>query len=466
MKLNLIFPVITCQFFIALSMSIQAQTTGESGSLPRVTLNERFPVAAIGAFLDAMQERNMELHSIMILKNGKVVYERWFDDNKPDDNHPFYSVSKTWAAMAVGFAIAEGKFTVDDKIITFFPEDLPADISEYLAEMRIKDLLTMRVGHEDNPTKGDASRYIPGRWENYFFAYPIPYKPGTHFTYNGLASYMLSALIQKTTGEKLLDYLKPRLFEPLGIEGIQCFETAEGVHDSNAGMSGKTEDMAKLGQFLLQKGKWNDKQILPQAWIEEATTTIPYTNPGPATADTAHGPDWQQGYGYQIWKNRYGFSARGNLGQYIVVLPEQNAVIAITAHDMRFQEHLDLVWEHLLPTLKYYNSVSTNSNPISLVVPEDGGTPRNPDKIEVIGLNEFKIHASYEEGGVSILRHPVSRMNLVCSNSSDQDVKVILHIELSDSGKRTDFDNRPEAGMPERDYICPESGKKVETGER
>ena len=338
--------------FIFSSGSLQAQTIGESKSLQRATLSEPFPSVAIEAFLDARREKSMELHSIMIVKDSKVVCERWLDDNRPDDIHPMYSVSKTWVAMAIGFAVAEGRFTVEDKIIKFFPDDLPEEISEHLAQIRIKDLLTMRVGHADNPTKGDAPRYITGRWENYFFAYPIPHKPGTHFTYNGLASYMLSALIQKTTGEKLLDYLKPRLFEPLGIEGMQCVETAEGVHDSNAGISCKTEDMAKLGQFLLQKGKWNGKQILPQEWIEEATTPIANMNPGPASTDTAHGPDWQQGYGYQIWKNRHGFSARGNLGQFIVVLPDQNAVIAITAHDMNFQEHLDLIWEHLLPALQ------------------------------------------------------------------------------------------------------------------
>ena len=136
---------------------------------------------------------------------------------------------------------------------------------------------------------------------------------------------------------------------------MQCAEGPEGVHDSNAGMSGKTEDMAKLGQFLLQKGKWNDQQILPQAWVEEALTAIPHSNIDPATN---HGPDWQQGYAYQIWKNRHGFSARGNLGQYIVVLPDENAVIAITAHDMNFQEQLDLVWEHLLPALIHARTLS------------------------------------------------------------------------------------------------------------
>ena len=349
MKPNIILLNIVCVFFVALSISTQAQTFGESKSLPRAAINERFPGATTAVFLNAVQARNMDLHSLMILQNGKVVEERWFGNNAPGENHTFRSVSKTWTATAIGFAVAEGRFSVEDKFISFFPDDLPAEISPHLAEVRIKDLLTMRVGHNDNPTKFNPAT-IPGRWENYFFAYPLPHKPGTHFTYNGLASYMLSALIQKTTGEKMMDYLQPRLFEPLGIEGMRCAEGPEGVHDGNAGMYGKTEDMAKLGQLLLQKGRWNDKQILPQAWIEEAMTAIPFTNIDPAVNP---GPDWQQGYGYQIWRGRHNsFHANGMHGQYIIILPDQNTVIVMTSHIDDYQGQLDLVWEHLLPALK------------------------------------------------------------------------------------------------------------------
>ena len=132
-------------------------------SLPRAALGERFPATAAEAFLNATQEKKMDLHSVMILKNGKVVYERWFGNDAPSKNHVMWSVGKTWTTMAVGFAIAEGKFTVEDKVISFFPNDLPAEVSENLAALRVKDLLTMSVGHDNDPT--GSIRNAQGSWE-------------------------------------------------------------------------------------------------------------------------------------------------------------------------------------------------------------------------------------------------------------------------------------------------------------
>ena len=331
------------------SASLQAQTTADSKSLPRATLEERFPAAAAESFLNAMQEKKMDLHSIMILKEGKVVYERWFGDHAPGKNHVMWSVSKTWTTIAVGFAIAEGKFTVEDKVISFFPDDLPDEVSENLAALRVQDLLTMSVGHE-NELPG-VIRNVPGGWEKLFFANPIPHKPGTKFIYNSPATYMLSSIVRKTTGENLIDYLKPRLFEPLGIEGAKWDSNPDGTNLGGWGLYVKTEDMAKLGQLLLQKGKWNGKQLLPELWIEEATTSKILQDPtvDPAESDS----DWKQGYCYQIWRCRHnGFRADGKDGQFIVVLPEQKAVVVITANISDMQAELNLVWEHLLTELK------------------------------------------------------------------------------------------------------------------
>ena len=333
------------------SAPLMAQETSDK-SLPRASLAERFPSQAADAFLDAVQSKNMDLHSVMILKDGKVVYERWFGDNAPAAPHVMWSVSKTWTSMAVGFAVAEGKLSVDDKVITFFPDDLPETLAENLAELRVKDLLTMSVGHDNDPT---GSLWQPGassteRWEKRFLAYPIPHKPGTKFVYNSLATYMCSAIVQKVTGEKIVDYLTPRLFEPLGITGAKWDESPSGVNIGGWGLYVKTEDMAKLGQLLLQRGKWNDQQVLPEAWVEEATTRKILQNPNvqPENSDS----DWNQGYCYQIWHCRHnGFRADGKDGQFIVVLPEQNAVVILTANLGDMQAELNLVWEHILPAL-------------------------------------------------------------------------------------------------------------------
>ena len=348
------FTFALCLFlFAATAVSIQAQAVGDSKSLPRASLHERFSAAAAESFLNAMQEKKMDLHSVMILKEGKVVYERWFGNNAPDENHVMWSVSKTWTSIAVGFAVTEGRLTVEDKVISFFPNDLPAEVSENLAALRIKDLLTMSVGHDNDPTSAfrNAQGNTQGSGEKYFLAYPIPHKPGTKFVYNSLATYMLSSIIRKTTGENLIDYLKPRLFEPLGIERAEWESTPDGTNLGGWGLHVKTEDMAKLGQLLLQKGKWDGQQILPETWIEEATTRkiLQDVNVDPVKSDS----DWQQGYCYQIWRCRYNaFRADGKDGQFIIVLPEQKAVVVLTANIGDMQAELNLVWEHLLPALK------------------------------------------------------------------------------------------------------------------
>ena len=344
MKTNIFLSLL---FLVAMSVSAHAQ------SLPRAGLAERFPSAAAEAFLDAAQAKGMDMHSVMIVKDGKVMYERWFGENAPAQRHVMWSVSKTWTAMAVGFAVAEGKFTVEDTVISFFPEDLPEEVSENLAELRVKDLLTMSVGHDNDPTGlvWAKEKAAGEQWEKMFLAYPIPHKPGTKFVYNSLATYMLSSIVQKTTGEKVIDYLRPRLLEPMGIENAVWDENAQDVNIGGWGLYVKTEDMAKLGLLLLQKGKWNGEQVLPEAWIEEATTRkilqVPSVNPEESSSD------WQQGYCYQIWRSRHGaFRADGKDGQFIVVLPEENAVVVLTANIGDMQAELNLVWEFLLPALR------------------------------------------------------------------------------------------------------------------
>ena len=297
----------------------------------------------------------MELHSLMIVKDGKVVYERWFGANAPETNHVMWSVSKTFTSMGIGFAVDEKKLTVNDKVISFFPDDLPNEVSENLAALTIKDLLTMSVGHEKDPTSlvlrnNNVNTLNETNWEKLFFEQPMPHKPGTKFVYNSLATYMLASILQKVTGEKLSDYLKPRLFEPLGIENPVWNSNPAGVNLGGWGLFIKTEDMAKLGLLLLQKGKWNDKQVLSESWVEEATTRKILQDPN--VDPEKDSSDWKQGYGYQIWRCRHGaFRADGLDGQFILVLPNHNVVIAITANIGDMQGELNLVWEHLLPVL-------------------------------------------------------------------------------------------------------------------
>lgn len=335
---------------LLLLLLIPVSLVAQKSSLPRSTPEaEGVSSAGIISFLDAAAASPHEFHSIMILRHGKVVAEGWWNPYASDIKHTMYSVSKSWTATAVGFAVSEKKLSVEDKVISFFPNDLPDSVTPFLASLRVKDLLTMSVGQAPDPTGPVA---VSDNWARTFLKTPILYQPGTKFLYNSAATYMLSAIVQKVTGEKIYDYLKPRLFDPLGISGIDWETSPQGVNVGGWGLRLKTEDMAKLGQLFLQKGSWNGKQVLPAAWVEEASTMKIMQEPDASQAkkDTN---DWVQGYCYQMWRCRNNaYRGDGAFGQYIIVMPEKDAVVIITSETANMQGELDLVWKYILPALE------------------------------------------------------------------------------------------------------------------
>ena len=331
--------------FLNLPLFAQKQVT-LSRSNPEV---EGVSSEGINNFIEAVSKSKHELHSFMILRHGKVVSEGWWNPYRNDLKHTLYSCSKSFTATAIGFAVSERKLTVNDKVISFFPEDLPDQISPNLAELKIKDLLSMSVGHEKEPSNIISTS---DNWVKEFLNTPIKYQPGTKFLYNSPATYMLSAIVQKVTGQRVIDYLKPRLFDPLGILGIDWEIDPKGINTGGWGLRLKTEDMAKFGQLFLQKGKWNGKQILPASWVEEASTMKILQDPN-ATQSRKDSSDWLQGYCYQMWRCRNnGYRADGANGQFIIVLPDKDAVIAITAEAPDMQGEINLIWKHLLPAFE------------------------------------------------------------------------------------------------------------------
>lgn len=332
---------------LCLGLPLCAQQTA---SLPRSTPEaEGVSSPAIIDFLDAVAASPHELHSFMMLRHGKVVAEGWWNPYRPDLKHTLYSTSKSFTATAVGFAVSEGKLTVDDRVVSFFPDDLPETVSPHLAALEVKDLLSMSVGHRTDPT-GPVSAHE--NWVRAFLDTPIVYEPGTRFLYNSVASHTLSAIVQKVTGRKIIDYLRPRLFEPLGIEGMDWEADPQGNNTGGWGLRLKTEDMAKFGQLFLQRGRWQGRQILPETWIEQASTIKIEQDPNAPQArkDTN---DWLQGYCYQMWRSRHNsYRADGAFGQFILIMPDQDAVVAITAETPDMQAELNLVWQHILPSMK------------------------------------------------------------------------------------------------------------------
>jgi len=323
----------------------------ESNSLPRSTPEaEGISSAGLITFLDSAAAGKHEFHSIMILRHGKVVAEGWWSPYSPELRHTLYSTSKSFTSTAVGFAVAEKLMSVDDKVVSYFPDDLPDTVSPFLAQMKVKDLLTMSAGQAPDPTGRITSS--SQQWVREFLATPVLKEPGTEFLYNSMATFMLSAIVQEVTGEKIADYLRPRLFEPLGIEGYDWEESPEGINSGGWGLRVKTEDMARFGLLYLQKGMWNEKQVIPTEWVEEATTFKIDQTPD-APAEIKANSDWMQGYCYQFWRSRHNsYRADGAFGQYIIVIPEKDAVVAITSESPDMQDIMNMVWKYILPAIK------------------------------------------------------------------------------------------------------------------
>ena len=293
--------------------------------LPRSTPESQgISSSAILTFVEAVQDQIHEFHSFMLMRHGQVVAEGWWSPYAPEKQHMLFSLSKSFTSSAIGLAVGEGRLSIDDRVLSFFPEDAPAEISPNLAAMRVRHLLSMSTGNADD-TMLPLHQREDGDWVKAFLACPVEYEPGTHFLYNTGASFMLSAIIQKITGMKLIDYLTPRLFEPLGIEGAWWEELPKGINTGGFGLNVKTEDIACFGQTYLQKGKWNGKQILSEAWVELASSKHISNGSDPER-------DWEQGYGFQFWRCRHNaYRGDGAFGQYCIVMPDQDAVLAITS---------------------------------------------------------------------------------------------------------------------------------------
>jgi CubicO group peptidase (beta-lactamase class C family) len=288
--------------------------------------------AAIRAFVETADKQVDTMHSFMLVRHGHVIAEGWWKPESPEKPHVLYSLSKSFCSTAVGLAVAEGRLSIDDPVLKFFPDDAPAAPSDKLKAMRVRDLLTMATGHQTAPVLTAEAT-----WVKSFLAHPVEHKPGTHFLYNSPGTYMCSAIVQKLTGQTVNDYLRPRLYEPLGIEGAEWSNSPEGISAGGWGLYLKTEDIAKFGQLFLQRGEWNGKQA----------TSKQVSNGSDPTKD------WDQGYGFQFWRCRHGaYRGDGAFGQFCIVLPEQDAVIAITADSKDMQGELNLVWEKLLPAFQ------------------------------------------------------------------------------------------------------------------
>jgi CubicO group peptidase (beta-lactamase class C family) len=300
--------------------------------------------AALLRLVDAMDTRLHDAHSVMVVRHGHVVAEGWWAPYSADAPHSMFSVSKSFTSAAVGFAVEEGLLGLDDRVVDLLPDDLPPVVSDNLAAMRVRHLLTMTTGHAVD-TVSTVTDDEPD-WAKTVLAQPVPLAPGSTFVYDTGATHLLSCILQRLTGARLLDYLTPRLLEPLGITGATWERSPTGVDAGGWGLSITTEDVAAFGLTYLDGGRWQGRQVVPAHWVAESTAAqVP-------NADGAPGSDWAQGYGYQFWRSRHGaYRADGAFGQVSIAFPEHDTLLVMTAGIGDMQTQLDVVWEHLVPAI-------------------------------------------------------------------------------------------------------------------
>ncbi|MCE1254459.1 MAG: beta-lactamase family protein [Anaerolineae bacterium] len=292
----------------------------------------------------ALDDQVNELHSFMLLRHGCVVAEGWWSPYRAEYLHLMFSVSKSFTSTAVGLAVAEGLLSIDERVLSFFPDERPAEVNDFLNNMTVRHLLTMTTGHDVDTWPYQIKR-PDGNWVKAFLNVTPVHPPGTFFLYNTGASHILAAIVQKLSGLKLVDYLQPRLFEPLGINKATWQESPLGIAAGGYGISITSEDLARFGLLYLQNGRWGERQILPADWVEAAVSAqVAGSNPGAQS-------DYTQGYGYQFWRCRHeAYQASGVFGQCCIVMPQQDAVLVFTAGIdlLESQQLLDLVWDKLL----------------------------------------------------------------------------------------------------------------------
>ncbi len=301
---------------------------------------------AVQRFLDALEASGAEMHGLMIIRHGKVAVEGWWAPYAPGIRHGCQSLTKTYAATAVGLAYDEGLVRLEDRVVDIFPEHLPPQPSAHLLQMTVRDVLCMGTGMVSMPPSGDPD------WIRTFFAIPVMHAPGSAFYYNSAGSSLLGAIVRQLTGQGLLEYLKPRLFDVIGIDAanLKWLRHPDGPENGGGGLFATTEDNARLALLYLQQGLWDGRQVLSREWIRQATTRQIDSREDPGI------PDCRLGYGFQIWmcKPAGVYRADGAFGQYAIVFPELDMVVAINetaAPGAGVQRTLDIVWDVLLPAV-------------------------------------------------------------------------------------------------------------------
>ena len=321
---------------------------------PATPESQGVPSEAILKFIDGC-EKTFDagdlgaMHGFVIVRHGKVIAEgSWKPFDTLNETHMLYSHSKSFTSSAIGLLADRGKIDLDERIVDIFSNEVPAKVSENLAQLRVRDLLTMNVGKKDHLLRDG------GDWVKEFLSKDFFRKPGTGFKYDSDATYMLAAIVEKKSGMKMMDYLQKNMFDQIGITKAWTTCSPQGIPCGGWGMNMTTRELARSGQLYLNRGDWDGKRVLSSDWVSLATTRQTWSGwQNVGVKALGEGTDWEQGYGFQFWRCRHGaYRADGAGGQYTVVIPEKDMVVSAHAGLGDFPKELDLIWDNLLPVLK------------------------------------------------------------------------------------------------------------------
>ena len=298
----------------------------------------------IAAFLDAIEcDPRIEPHGLIIQRHGRRIAEGYWAPHTAECSRLVYSLSKSFTGTALGLQLGEGRLTLDDLVSDHLPELFDDATADSARTLRIRHIASMATGH-DRETLLEAAMADPSDPVRGFLTIPSDAEPGTLFAYNQPPVLALARILQRLAGESLADYLRPRLLDPLGIGDFRWRHTNDGFDLGFSGVFTNLDAIARLGQLYLDDGLWNGARVLPVGWAADASSEQ-VANP------ERDEPDWSQGYGFQFWMSRHGYRGDGAFGQYMVVLPEHDVVIAMFSCVENMQTVLDAMWEHLLPAI-------------------------------------------------------------------------------------------------------------------
>lgn len=308
-------------------------------------------------FAEKVCQKKLGIHHILVRQKDKTIASFHFQPT--DRREDIHSATKSIVSLAVGIAIDEGILTLDTRPVDVLKKQLPNDYDKKWDQVKVKYLLTMSSGHDHKLLDGYS--LIPGivnrdelenlDWVNYAFSQPLRLNPGERFVYNNACPHILSRMITELTGENLIDWLRPRLFEPLGIRNPQWYTDPLGYTCGPGGLQLTVEEFSRIAQLCLQNGKWNGRKIVSEDYLKTAVSRQIETC---EDATLCNRSDDTAGYGFFFWRTYRddAYYLSGWAGQLAIILPKFDATITLNSYEFQIQEVMDVIWETIVSQWK------------------------------------------------------------------------------------------------------------------